>query len=111
MLRVNAARVDAFEDCGTLLRLRDPRGRNGVTSGGHARRFGSSVVDSPCDCVDDFDLDGSLWTGINTGGLETIGEAAVAHVAFADDAASGIELRHAVWAVPDAILAADAGVG
>jgi hypothetical protein len=34
----------------------------------------------------------------------------VAHVAFAHDAAFGVELRHRIGAVPDAILAADAGV-
>ncbi len=35
----------------------------------------------------------------------------MAHVAFADDAAFGVELRHGVGAVPHAVLAADAGVG
>ena len=35
----------------------------------------------------------------------------VAHVAFAHHAAFGIVLRHAVGAVPGAVLAADAGVG
>ena len=62
-------------------------------------------------CVDDLDLDGGFGTGVDAGGFEAVGEAAVAHVAFADDAALGIELRHGVGAVPDAVLAADAGVG
>ncbi len=35
----------------------------------------------------------------------------MAHVAFAHDAALGIELRDRVGAVPDAVLAADAGIG
>jgi hypothetical protein len=35
----------------------------------------------------------------------------VAHVAFADDPALGVELRDGVGAVPDAVLAADAGFG
>ena len=35
----------------------------------------------------------------------------VAHVAFADNAALGIVLRHAVRAIPGAVLAADAGFG
>ena len=35
----------------------------------------------------------------------------MAHVAFADDTALGVELRHSIRAVPDAVLAADAGVG
>jgi hypothetical protein len=35
----------------------------------------------------------------------------VAHVALADDAALGVELRDGIGAVPNAVLAADAGVG
>src|SRR6185312_11591880 len=36
---------------------------------------------------------------------------AVAHVALADDAAFGVVLRHAVGAIPRAVLTADAGIG
>ena len=69
------------------------------------------VVAAPFELIDDLDLDGVLGTCVDAGGLEAVGEAAVAHVAFADDTALGVELRHGVGAVPDAVLAADAGVG
>ena len=53
----------------------------------------------------------AFGTGVDAGGFEAVGEAAVAHVAFADDTALGVELRNGVGAVPDAVLTADAGVG
>ena len=59
----------------------------------------------------------SIWiapfgTGADThaGACPSV-EPAVAHVALADHAALGVVLRHAVRAVPRAVLAADAGVG
>ena len=44
-------------------------------------------------------------------GAAPVSKAAVAHVALAHHAALGVVLRHAVGAVPGAVLAADAGVG
>ena len=82
-----------------------------MSGGRHAGGFGGGIVDTPCGHVNDFDLDGGFGAGVDAGGFETIGEAAVAHIAFADDAALGVELGDGVGAVPDAILAADAGVG
>jgi hypothetical protein len=68
------------------------------------------VVAAPFKLIDDFDLDGIFGAGVDTGGFESVSEAAVAHVAFADDAALRVELRHGVRAVPDAVLTADASV-
>ena len=102
--------VDALE-CGDGHGQRDVGGREAVLGGGHARGFGERVVAAPCKFVDDLDLDGGLGAGVDAGGFEALGEAAVAHVALADNAAFGVELRDGVGAVPDAILAADAGVG
>ncbi len=44
-------------------------------------------------------------------GAIAVRQPVVAHVALADHAALGVVLRHAVGAVPGAVLAADAGIG
>ena len=83
-----------------------------VTSGGgHAGRVAGGMIAAPLELIDDLDFDGGLGAGVDAGRLKAVREAAVAHVAFADDAALWVELRDRVGAVPDAVLAADAGVG
>src|SRR5260370_30250018 len=68
------------------------------------------MIAAPFKLINDFDLNGAFGTGVDTGGFEAVGEASVAHVALADDAAVRVELRNGVGAVPDAVLAADASV-
>lgn len=82
-----------------------------MDGGGHSRGIRLGVIHAPRQPVDDLDLDRILRAGIGAGGFETFCQAAVAHIAFPDDAALWIELRHGIGAVPDAVLAADAGVG
>ena len=82
-----------------------------MAGGGHAGRLGSGVVGTPGQHVDDLDLDGRFGAGVDAGGFEAVGKAAVAHIAFADHAALRVELRNGVRAVPHAVLAADAGIG
>lgn len=103
--------VDALEPAGGVFGKGDAGGGDSVAGSGHARGLGGGEVLVPGGLVDDLDLDGVLGAGVDAGGLEAIREAAAAHVTFADDAALGVELGDAVGAVPDAILAADAGVG
>ena len=111
MLGAKGFDVDALEGGGGILGKRDASGGDGVSGGGHAGGVGGGVVAAPLELIDDLDFDGVLGAGVDAGGFEAGGEAAVAHVAFADDAALGVELRDGVGAVPDAVLAADAGVG
>ena len=66
---------------------------------------------APLGDVDDLDRDRALRAGADARRRLAELEPAVAHVALADDAALGVVLRHAVRAVPRAVLAADAGVG
>src|SRR6185369_13533467 len=49
--------------------------------------------------------------GIYAGRLAALRQPSVAHIALAHHAAFRVVLRHAVLAVPGAVLAADAGVG
>lgn len=58
--------------------------------------------------VDDFDADGFVRAGLGADGRFTHGEAACAHVAFADNAFARGILGHVVRAFEHAILAADA---
>jgi hypothetical protein len=102
--------IDSFESGVCVLRDGDACGGDGNAGVGHARRVAGGVVAAPFELIDDLDFDGGLRAGVDAGGLETVGKAAVAHVAFADDAALGVELRDGVGAVPDAVLAADACV-
>ena len=61
--------------------------------------------------LDDLDLDGPFGAGVDACWFEAIGKAAVAHIALAHHTALWIELRHAIGAIPDAVLATDAGIG
>ena len=95
-----------------ILGQRDPRRRDALVRGRHARRRdrdggrGAPLVD-----LDDLDLNRARRAGGHARGRLPETEAAVAHVALADHAALRVVLRHAVRAVPRAVLAADAGVG
>ena len=48
---------------------------------------------------------------MDAGWLAACGEASITHVTLADNAALRVVLRHAVGAVPGAVLAADASMG
>src|SRR5205814_9581674 len=61
--------------------------------------------------VDDFHLDRLRGTGGDAGWRLPEGEAAVTHVALADDTALGVVLRNAVGTIPRTVLAANACVG
>src|SRR5438045_9183781 len=89
----------------------DARGRSSDAGAGHAWCVTGRVVAAPFELIDDLDFDCGFRAGVNAGGLESSGETAMAHVALTDDAALGVELGNRVGAVPDTVLAADAGVG
>src|SRR6185312_3244184 len=91
-------------------RQRDARGGDGVARRGHAGRVRCGVVDAPRELVDNLDFNRVLGAGVDTGGLQPFAEPSLAHVAFADDAAFGVELRNGVRAIPYAVLAADARI-
>jgi hypothetical protein len=82
----------------------------GKTCGGHARRFGSGVIDSPRRLVDNLDLDGRFGAGVDARGFKAVGEAAMAHVTLADNASRSVELRNRIGTIPDAVLTTDASV-
>ena len=90
----------------------DPRRREAAVGdrqpvAADARRHrGAPLVD-----LDDLDLDRAFRARADAGRRLAELEASMAHVALADDAALGVVLRHAVRAVPRAVLAADARVG
>ena len=69
------------------------------------------MVAAPFELVDNLDLDCTFRTGINASGFEAGGETAVAHIALAYNATLRIELRHRIRAVPNTVLATDAGIG
>jgi len=56
-------------------------------------------------------LNGALWAGTYARRLATFGQPVVAHIAFSDDAALWVVLRHAIGAIPRTVLAADACFG
>ena len=58
--------------------------------------------------IENFDRNGFLGASADAGRSHASIQPAMAHVALAHHAALGIVLRHAVRAVPDAVLAADA---
>ncbi len=111
VFRSDASGVDALQLGGGIGWQRDAGGRNGVPGGGHAGRLGERVVGTPGQHVNDLDLDGPFGAGVDACWFETIGKAAVAHIAFPHHAALFIELRNGVGAIPHAVLTADAGIG
>jgi len=110
MFRTNPPGIDAFKDCLCLWRQRDARRRNSVPCLGHAGRLGRSVVLPPGGHIHDLNFDSGFRAGVHACGFEALGQPAVTHIAFADNTSFRIELRHAVGAVPDTILATDAGI-
>src|SRR5262245_47249824 len=95
-------------DVGQVARLGVGRqvGRAGDAGRRDARVVGRAVEGAPgrerlapLGDVDDFNGDGAFRTGADARGRGTHLQAAVAHVALADDAALGVVLRHAVGAV------------
>ena len=103
--------VDAFERDLSVFGKCDAGGGDGDSGVGHAGCVAGGVVAAPFKLIDDLDFDSRFGAGVDAGGFEAVGETAVAHVTLADDAALWVELRDGVRAIPDAILAADAGVG
>src|SRR3979411_1208418 len=102
--------VDAGQSCLGVFGEGDASGRDRNAGIGHTGCVAGGVIAAPFQLINDFDLNGVFGTGVDTGRFEAIGEAAMAHVTFADDTALRVELRHGVRAVPDAVLAADASV-
>ena len=70
----------------------------------------SGNLRAPISAIDDLDFDRAFRTGGHTCRCLPLRQPAVAHVALPDHSALGVVLRHAVGAVPRAVLAADAGV-
>src|SRR5439155_11347727 len=65
------------------------------------------MVAAPCSLIDDLDRDCAFRTCAHARWSEALIQPAVTHVALADYSALRIELRHAIRAVPDTILASD----
>ena len=94
------------------LRQGDSSRGDGVSRAGQSGSVGLVLVfAAPFGDVHDFDCQRFRWAGVDTGGCVTFGKSALAHVALAHHAALGVEGRHAVGAVPDAVFAANAHVG
>lgn len=75
----------------------------------HSRRVRECVIfAAPFVGPHQLDLDGIFGTRGDTCRALAVRQAAVTHVAFADDAAFGVVLGHTVRAVPGAVLATDA---
>src|SRR6266436_1173734 len=105
-LRIHAAGVRQQIDG-----QRDARGGNTVVRRRQAGRIGIEIIRAPLGYVHDLDRDRAFWTRRDTGRCVAVVEAVMAHVAFADYSALLVVLRHAVGAIPGAVLAADASVG
>jgi hypothetical protein len=90
---------------------RDARRRERQVRGRHAGCVGGVDRFAPLRDVHLLDLDRLHRTGLHAGGQAARAHAIDAQVALGDDAPGGVVLRHAVGAVPRAVLAADAGVG
>jgi hypothetical protein len=95
------------------LAQRHARRRQTVIADRHTgRRGGRKRRDrgTPVRRLHDLDLDGALGAGVHAGRALSRRQPAVAHVALPDHAALRVVLRHAVGAVPGAVLAADARI-
>src|SRR5262245_16298215 len=94
------------------LRQRDTRCRQASISFGQAG-VRPALVDRlpPPGDVHNLNRDRTLGARVHARRGLADREAAVAHVTFADYAALGVVLRHAVRTVPRAVLTADTGVG
>ncbi len=89
----------------------DACGREAVVCRRHAGGVcRSSILASPLVRAHGFDTYRALGTSRNARWKLGLSEPAITHVALADDSPGGVELRHAVGAVPCAVLASDAGI-
>src|SRR5207302_7521009 len=68
------------------------------------------MMQPPTGDVHDFDADSALRASVHTSGRRSLIQPVVAHIAFANNAALGIVLRHSVRTIPGAVLAANAQV-
>src|SRR5260370_37144251 len=68
------------------------------------------IMQPPTGDVQDLDADRALRASVHTSRHRALIQPVVAHIAFANNAALGIVLRHAVRTIPGAVLAANAEV-
>ena len=89
------------------LRQRDPGSGNAVIGRRKPGRICARVLAPPFFGLHDLDSDCAFGTRVDAGGFAPCAETSVTHVALPDDATLGVVLRHAIGAVPGAVLAAD----
>ena len=112
MLRAQSVEIDFAYIAGHAAGKRDARGREAIVGGGHAGRIGArSIFLAPLRNTHGFNANGVFRAGGNTCRILPLGQPSIAHVAFAHDAALRVVLRHAIGAIPGAVLAANADIG